>query len=157
MRFKKRPLPILLLLCLLAACKVEPHLFTAPDLTAFSGNYIVSGTHYNWYYSGGQPIDSVIAHTYDDVNDTLILTKVNDSTLTAVLSDSVTLAGNQMTYKGHSSATGGYVFLWAFNGGPNYDSLVVYQATPDSVYFSFSTNLPHSGGDTYQMRGTKMN
>ena len=148
--------PLLFLLFILQGCKPEPQPIPAPDLNALSGNYLVAGTHFNWYYSGTSPVDSVVQNTYYTTNDTLTIGKVNDTTINALLSDSVPLFSTQLTYKGHSSATGGYIFLWGHNGGPDYDSLVLYSANPDSVYFSFSANLPHSVGDTYQMRGPKM-
>ena len=150
-------MPFVAVFAFLHACKPEPRSIAPPDLNSFSGNYLVSGTHFNWHYSGQQPIDSVVQHTYTNTNDTLIISKVNDSTINTSLSDSMPLFGTQMTYKGRSPVTGGYIFLWGFNGGPDYDSLVLYKAAPDSVYFSFSANLPHSGGDTYQMHGLKMN
>ena len=145
------------ILVLLYACKPEHQQPpTPPDLNTFAGSYLVSGTHYNWHYSGPQPIDSVVQQTYTVVGDTLAFSKVNDTTIHVALSDTGTVLGTSMTYKGRTSTTGGYIFLWGFNGGPDYDSLVIYTAVPNSVYFSFSTNYPHTGGDTYQMLGPKI-
>ena len=154
----------LLLLCgfisFIGSCKHEqPQPYVIPDLNAVAGNYLVSGTHFNWYYYFGpgiQPYDSIINNTYGNTNDTITITKVNDTTVFASLSDSGITVTSQMNFVAQPSSASTYIFTSGNDGSPNFDSLVVYIGNPNSLYLFFTANVPHSGGDTYQMRGSKM-
>ena len=127
-----------------------------PDINSLTGNYMVSGTHYKWYWYSLGPYDSTISNLYNRVNDTLILSNMGNSGINAVLNDSGNTYSAQLLYSGHATQTGGYIFLSGTLGSPDYDSLVVTNIGSDSLSFFFTSNLPRSGGDTYQMRGLKM-
>jgi hypothetical protein len=156
MALLKKLLLFTVFISLLYACHKEGS--TLPDLNSFSGTYVVSGTHYVWQYyfgPGVQPYDSITSYTYNNANDTLLLSEVNDTCVSVSLSDSGVVVTAQLNYQGRSAITGGYIFTGGADGSPDFDSLVVYNGSPNSLYLFFAANQPHSGGYTFQVRGIK--
>jgi hypothetical protein len=154
-----KQLLLLMFACLFfMTCKKESKTTPDVDLNSFSGSYNVSGTHYNWYYyfgPGVQPYDSIIHHLYNHSGDSLVFSRINDTMFSASLYDSGVAIPVSLLYTGYSAAGGGYVFTAGQIGSPDLDSLMIYNGSRDSVYLFFTANLPHSGGDTYQMWGSK--
>jgi hypothetical protein len=126
-----------------------------PSLDTLAGRFQVSGTDNFWFPGTGSAADSVF-HNFRFINkDTIVLSKISDTLLQAVLYD----MGQTYTYdlRYASGCSDSNYCYTAFNYPQYSNSVMFYRYFRDSVEVYFSAYIGHADGYAMMCTGTRIN